>query len=202
MNVDIIDCTSDPHTVHLDDINEITDLIMELCKSEIIKYIYSVKLTFEKNFKIKKCYYSGIYNSKISDRKKLSQEYVKENKLAGPYYHENKYMKDIKYKKIPPGLSGIEYCLKIIRPIFTKRLKYLKDITEIILRIQVKYEIFGDHSEYDEIRFYIYSRSAVTVINDWNYIEHPKYNEFNSQLIKFFYSKNLYLKREDPLGFE
>ncbi|MHA1230012.1 MAG: hypothetical protein ACTSRP_06825 [Candidatus Helarchaeota archaeon] len=196
IHLELVDCTSDPHFIYLNDIDQLSKIIIDLCKSDIIKYIYQLKLIIKEGFKTVKYFDSGIYSSIKGKEGQVSSDYVKENKLAGPFYHKDSlfnYIKiETKIEKIMPGINGIKYCLEWVKNNFKKYIKSNRNISKFELRISVIYDKLKKHMEHDLI-IVDFLNCNINIVNDWNHQDSPNYNKFISQIKEFFKSKNLEL---------
>ncbi|MHA1231269.1 MAG: hypothetical protein ACTSPQ_11545 [Candidatus Helarchaeota archaeon] len=126
VNIDTIDCTSDPHYISLNDIETIFDILLDICKSDLIRAIFYVKIIIiDKDRHVEKwdCdyYMNGEFGGgdQVQDRgqgqsrrgRQAKGLYAKKHKIEGLYFVEE----NTGQVKLPPGLTGLKAGISKLR---------------------------------------------------------------------------------------
>jgi len=132
-NVETVDCTSDPHPVNFNGLNEMLDTILKVCEDGIVWAVRSVVLEGVEKIEVEYdgdiemeniTYESDRYNETDYDKKyKLAKgEMAKKHKVAGLYmtddahtYKNGKRIPMPANRHLPPGLSGLKEAIKLIK---------------------------------------------------------------------------------------
>jgi len=132
-NPETVDCTSDPHEVSFNALNEMLDTILKVCSDDIVWAVRNVTLTSVEKVKVEYdrasemeniTFESDRYNeSDYEKKKKLAKgEMAKKHKVAGLYmtsdahtYVDGKRVPMPANRHLPPGLSGVKEAIKLIK---------------------------------------------------------------------------------------
>jgi hypothetical protein len=175
VNLDIVDCTADPHVLEYDTVEKMLADALKVCESDVVRAINVVRLYIgeeieviingEKQITHEEFYESDYYRVPFceDDKKKVAKgPYAKKHKVEGLVFDEDSPYKgrtviecvttDGKPVKIvrgylPPGLTGVKAAIEIIR----KKLKENPLFGNFFLSIGVVWDEFGDHNCSDYI---------------------------------------------------
>lgn len=141
-----VDCTADPHWISFSekDRAEIADLILKVCKSNVVWRISSIRVSLNDTDE------GGLDSGYMSDNNWSDRDGKDGTKgLSGKEAERNKteglFMNDAKDANIPQGLEGVRKALEFI--------KGLKANKPFYLSIGVYWDEFRDHNCSDYIQW-------------------------------------------------
>ena len=110
----VVDCTSDPHPVDYDTLDEALTATMEVCESPLVRRIRYVTLTLAPEGDGEKRVLEGPYYRTWGTGEVLEKAAGPEaeaEKVAGLWF----YPSEVEQAALPPGLSGVRKAMEIAR---------------------------------------------------------------------------------------
>jgi|GEM_PF-2053892 hypothetical protein len=175
LNLNVVDCTADPHILDYDAVEKMLDDVLKICESDVVRAINVVRLSIGKEYEViedrgstiisEEEYESDYYTvpiTKEEHRKVATGPYAKKHKVEGLVFkYDSPYEKRIvkvcttvsgeKVKivrgRLPVGLTGVRKAIEMIR----ERLKSNPSFRDFVLEIGVVWDEFGDHNCSDYI---------------------------------------------------
>ncbi len=175
LNLDVVDCTADPHILDYDAVEKMLEDVLRVCESDVVRAINVVRLSIGKEYEViedrgstvisEEEYESDYYAVPITKEeygKVAKGPYAKKHKVEGLVFkydspYENKTVKvctTVNGKKVkivrgrfPIGLTGVRKAIGMIR----ERLKSNSSFRDFVLEIGVVWDEFGDHNCSDYI---------------------------------------------------
>ncbi len=208
VDLNVVDCTADPHILEYDTVEKMLDDVLKVCESDVVRAINVVRLSMGKAVDVidedgdrltvfeeqyESDYYSVPYNKE--DRKKIAKgDYAKKHKVEGLVFrHDPPFDKitELTYKTpngddvkvirgpLPIGLTGVKRAIEMIK----ERLKKDPTFRHFHLDIGVVWDEFGDHNCSD----YIFVNGLEMTVDysnqDW-YRDLPNYRRHIERLAK------------------
>jgi len=176
LNLNVVDCTADPHVLDYHAVETMLEDVLRVCESDVVRAINVVKLSMGREYEFKgehgmtfygheEHYESDYYSVPVTadDMRKVAEgPYAEKHKVEGLVFKfDSPYERrttetyttvdgeevEVVGGSLPIGLSGVKKAIGIIR----ERLEENPSFRDFELKIGVVWDEFGDHNCSDYI---------------------------------------------------
>lgn len=158
VNLEVVDCTSDPHPVTYTGIQSMLEDVLKVCMSDVVQAIASVSLDLGGE-EYSSDFYTVPYKPEHED-KIVTGPYARKHKIEGLAFEWD--VSD-KHRKLPIGLTGVKKAIRLIE----EKLNEDPSFRDFSMAIGVVWDEFNDHNCSDYIEIYGKSMTVDYSNQDW-----------------------------------